>query len=232
MKIGDVSVLSILPAANLLQFTEVQELCCEFLEEELDISSCLGIRALAETYACRKLLQCADKYILRNFQEVVGLDEFNLLPIKQLLELISNEELQVRSEEQVFAAVTQNGIEIDLQTRKQFLSKNYHLLDAYRHERLNMQGHRFRPRKVFSGEVLYAGNVVASVERLDPAEVNPVWKQVGSMSKRRFTISLEQIPFCLNEISRNGAGVVVLDKLLYVVGGSDGEAYRSSCERY
>ncbi|KAK6049542.1 BTB And Kelch [Cooperia oncophora] len=38
-----------------------------------------------------------------------------------------------------------------------FAFQNYHLLDAYRHERLNMQGHRFRPRKVFSGEVLYAG---------------------------------------------------------------------------
>ncbi|VDM68149.1 unnamed protein product, partial [Strongylus vulgaris] len=122
IKITDVNVQNILPAACLLQLNEVQEVCCEFLKKQLDPSNCLGIRAFADTHACQELLRSADKYTLHNFQDVVGTEEFHLLPVNQLIDLISSEELHVRSEEQVFAAVVQ-WVRFDLPSRKQYLSK-------------------------------------------------------------------------------------------------------------
>ncbi len=64
---------TLLPAACLLQLAEIQDVCCEFLKRQLDPSNCLGIRAFADTHACRDLLRIADKFTQHNFQEVVSL---------------------------------------------------------------------------------------------------------------------------------------------------------------
>ncbi|KAK6011226.1 BTB/POZ domain protein, partial [Ostertagia ostertagi] len=106
IKISASNVLSVLPAACQLQLNEIPgqavviDQCCEFLKNELTTSNCLGIRAFADTYACPKLFQCANKYILNNFQDVVNTEEFHQLPVKQIVELISSDELVVITEEQ------------------------------------------------------------------------------------------------------------------------------------
>lgn len=45
------NVQSLLPAACLLQLSEIQDICCEFLKRQLDPSNCLGIRAFADTHS-------------------------------------------------------------------------------------------------------------------------------------------------------------------------------------
>lgn len=62
------NVQTLLPAACLLQLAEIQDVCCEFLKRQLDPSNCLGIRAFADTHACRDLLKVADKFTQHNFQ--------------------------------------------------------------------------------------------------------------------------------------------------------------------
>lgn len=99
------NVQMLLPAACLLQLTEIQDICCEFLKRQLDPSNCLGIRAFADTHSCRELLRIADKFTQHNFQEVMESEEFLLLPVSQLVDIIASDELNVRSEEQVFNAV-------------------------------------------------------------------------------------------------------------------------------
>ena len=64
------NVQTLLPAACLLQLAEIQDICCEFLKRQLDPSNCLGIRAFADTHACRDLLRIADKFTQHNFHEV------------------------------------------------------------------------------------------------------------------------------------------------------------------
>jgi kelch-like protein 20 len=68
--IEESNVQTILPAACLLQLHEIQDVCCDFLKKQLDPSNCLGIRAFADTHACRDLLRIADKFTQHNFQEV------------------------------------------------------------------------------------------------------------------------------------------------------------------
>lgn len=65
------NVQTLLPAACLLQLAEIQDVCCEFLQKQLDPSNCLGIRAFADTHACRDLLRKADKYTQQHFTSVI-----------------------------------------------------------------------------------------------------------------------------------------------------------------
>lgn len=114
------NVQMLLPAACLLQLTEIQDICCEFLKRQLDPSNCLGIRAFADTHSCRELLRIADKFTQHNFQEVMESEEFLLLPVVQLVDIISSDELNVRTEEQVFNAVMA-WVKFNVSDRRQHL---------------------------------------------------------------------------------------------------------------
>ncbi|GFR64007.1 kelch-like protein diablo [Elysia marginata] len=114
------NVQTLLPAACLLQLVEIQDVCCEFLKRQLDPSNCLGIRAFADTHACRDLLRIADKFTQHNFQEVMESEEFMLLPVNQLVDIICSEELNVRTEEQVYNAIM-GWVKYNVQERRQHL---------------------------------------------------------------------------------------------------------------
>jgi kelch-like protein 20 len=120
--VDEKNVQTLLPAACILQLHEVQEVCCEFLRSQLDPTNCLGIAAFAETHSCRELLSFADKYTQNNFAEVVESDEFLVLPVQQLVNIISCDELNVKSEEQVYQAVM-NWIRYNINERKPYLSQ-------------------------------------------------------------------------------------------------------------
>lgn len=117
------NVQTLLPAACLLQLGEIQDICCEFLKRQLDPTNCLGIRAFADTHSCRELLRIADKFTQHNFQEVVTeSEEFLLLPVGQLVDIICSDELNVRSEEQVFNACMA-WLKYNVTDRRQHLSQ-------------------------------------------------------------------------------------------------------------
>ena len=61
---------TLLPAANLLQLTDVRDACCEFLQSQLHPTNCLGIRAFADLHGCMDLLTTTEGYIERHFTEV------------------------------------------------------------------------------------------------------------------------------------------------------------------
>lgn len=130
--VDESNVQMLLPAACLLQLTEIQEICCEFLKRQLDPSNCLGIRAFADIYSCRELLRIADRFIQRNFQEVMESEEFMLLPVSQLVDIIASDELIVRTEEQVFNAVM-SWVKYNVAERRQ------HLPSVLQHVRLPLR---------------------------------------------------------------------------------------------
>ncbi|CAF0953056.1 unnamed protein product [Didymodactylos carnosus] len=222
--VDEKNVQTLLPAACILQIQEVQDTCCEFLKAQLDPSNCLGIRAFADTHSCRELLKIADRYTQHNFNEVKESEELLFLPVNQLIDIISSDELNMTSEEDVFNAVmhwvqfSSHPLTGSDQTCRDLVdeAKDYLLLPQ---ERLNMQGPRTRPRKpIKPREVLFAvggwcsGDAIASVVMYDP-QTNE-WSAVAQMSKQRF-----------------GVGVAVLNNLLYAVGGHDGTSYLNTVER-
>lgn len=58
---------TLLPAANILQMTEVRDACCEFLQSQLHPSNALGIKAFADLHACTELFNYANTYCEQHF---------------------------------------------------------------------------------------------------------------------------------------------------------------------
>ena len=73
----------------------VQNACCEFLEQQLDPSNCLGIRSFAETHGCEELRNAAEKYILKHFVDLVDSEEFLQLTSEDVESLIKCDNLTV-----------------------------------------------------------------------------------------------------------------------------------------
>uniref|UniRef100_A0A1I8ERG1 BTB domain-containing protein n=2 Tax=Wuchereria bancrofti TaxID=6293 RepID=A0A1I8ERG1_WUCBA len=253
--IADFNVQSILPAACLLQLSEVQEVCCEFLKKQLDATNCLGIRAFADTHACRDLMRIADKFTHYNFQDVAKSEEFISLPADQLINIISSEELNVRSEEVVFRAAMA-WIRHDLPSRRQFLPK------VLEHVRLPLCPAKFLVSVVSEDPLIKidaqcrdlvdeAKNyLLLPLERPNmqgprtrsrkPLRYGEVLYAVGGWCSGDAIASVERMDGrtgewrCVAPMSKRrcGVGVAVLDNLLYAVGGHDGQSYLNSVERY
>lgn len=132
VEVSESNVQSLLPAATLLQLTEVQDSCCDFLETQLDPGNCLGIMDFADLHSCRNLLQEAQTYARKHFPEVRQSDEFMQLKSTQVAELISSNELGVLSEEDVFEAVIQ-WVKHDPESRRDHLPQ---LIEHVRYELL------------------------------------------------------------------------------------------------
>ncbi|XP_048774657.1 kelch-like protein 3 isoform X2 [Ostrea edulis] len=95
----------LLSAANLVQIHTIIQACCNFLEGEMDPSNCLGIHCFAEAHVCDELSDKARQYVIQHFTQVARQEEILLLPKEKLIEFISQNDLNVGSEEVVFDAI-------------------------------------------------------------------------------------------------------------------------------
>uniref|UniRef100_A0A2K6MUP0 Kelch like family member 17 n=1 Tax=Rhinopithecus bieti TaxID=61621 RepID=A0A2K6MUP0_RHIBE len=120
--VGEGNVQTLLPAASLLQLNGVRDACCKFLLSQLDPSNCLGIRGFADAHSCSDLLKAAHRYVLQHFVDVAKTEEFMLLPLKQVLELVSSDSLNVPSEEEVYRAVL-SWVKHDVDSRRQHVPR-------------------------------------------------------------------------------------------------------------
>lgn len=114
------NVQNLLSASSLLQLASVKQACVEFLHSVLHPSNCLGIRSFADTYSCVDLVEAADVFAVKNFSEVARSEEFLTLSPEKVVEMISREELNVRTEEEVFEAISV-WVRRDEDERKDFL---------------------------------------------------------------------------------------------------------------
>ncbi|XP_070535912.1 kelch-like protein 24 [Ptychodera flava] len=95
----------LLSTAQFLQYEPVVHACCEFLKTQIHASNCLGIQSFAETHSCFNLAVEARAFALINLVDVVKQEEFLELPSERLISYISDDALNVNSEEMVYVAV-------------------------------------------------------------------------------------------------------------------------------
>jgi len=237
---------------------EVQDYCSEFLRSQLDPSNCLGIRAFADTHSCSELLKIADKYLKNNFVEVVSSDEFLLLPINQLVEMISTDELNVKNEEQVFQAVM-TWIGHNVSERKDYLGQ------LMSHVRLPLLDTKFLVTRVGNDPLIKQDQVCRDlIDEAKDYHLLPLDRSSmqGPRTKPRKPFLMVEVMFAVggwcsgdaissvemfdpNNASQSewrivtamskrrcGVGVAVLNQQIYAIGGHDGQSYLNSVERY
>lgn len=215
----------------------------------------MGIRAFADTHSCRELLKIADKYLQNNFCDVIESDEFLLLPINDLIEIISNDELNVNNEETVYQAVI-NWIKQNENERKQYIGQLMY------HVRLPLLDTKFLVTKVGTNPLIRHDQVCrdlldeakdfhllkdkssildSRIRPRKPVIIGEVLFAVGGWCSGDAISSVEMFdPQCSNEWKmvspltkrRCGVGVGVLNNQIYAIGGHDGSTYLNSTERY
>lgn len=247
------NVQEVLAAASLLQMTQVQDLCCEFLKQQLDAANCLGIKNFAEANGCSQLTDIIDLFAQRHFCDVAMGSEFLNGSWESTAALISSDSLNVAQEEEVYKAVMQ-------WVRQDPTERAKHLPKLLNHVRLPMISVPFLMSEV-DGESLVKQSVEcrdlldeAKRYHLLPAErdtrspnprfiprkstVGTLYAIGGKESSESITRSVET--FCMLDnkwkdttgmiVRRQQLGVGVLDGKVYAAGGSDGSLRLSSVE--
>ena len=247
------NVQEVLSAASLLQISQVQDLCCEFLKKQLDASNCLGIKNFAEANGCSQLSDVINTFARQHFQDVAVGSEFLNNNWQSIASLISSNDLNVRREEDVYLAV--------LQWVKQNPSeRSQHLASLLKYVRLPMLSIPFLMQEV-DGEPLVRESIECR-DILDEAKkyhllpechdlrstnfrfvprkstVGTLYAVGGKESSESITRSVETYNFLKDTwkeaagmiVRRQQLGVGVLDGKVYAVGGSDGSLRLSSVE--
>jgi kelch-like protein 2/3 len=62
------NVQILLATANLINLVCVRDACAQFIQSQLDISNCLGIREFADYHSCSVLLKFAESFIEQYFR--------------------------------------------------------------------------------------------------------------------------------------------------------------------
>jgi BTB/POZ domain/BTB And C-terminal Kelch len=90
------NVQSLLVSAIFLEMQRVVEVCSLFMEQQLDPSNCIGFYYFASMHGCLDLETKAKKYIQEHFCEVIKFDEFLTLDAKEMVQIVQQDELNVR----------------------------------------------------------------------------------------------------------------------------------------
>ncbi|XP_029805010.1 actin-binding protein IPP isoform X5 [Suricata suricatta] len=203
VNIGVNNVQELIVAADMLQLTEVVNLCCEFLKGQIDPLNCIGIFQFSEQIACHDLLEFTENYIHVHFLEVHSGEEFLALTKDQLIKILRSEELSIEDEYQVFLAAMQ-WILKDLGKRRKHVVE---VLEPIRFPLLPPQ----RLLKYIEGEK--DSMIFDCTECYDP--VTKQWTTVASMNH----------PRC-------GLGVCVCYGAIYALGGWVGAEIGNTIERF
>ncbi|XP_034241117.1 kelch-like ECH-associated protein 1B isoform X5 [Thrips palmi] len=128
IRVTEVTVCQLLPAATMFQVPDVISACCVFLERQLDPSNVIGIANFAEQHGCKELHEKANQFIEQHFSQICQEEEFFQLSAMQLVALVKKDALNVQDEQEVYNAVLQ-WVKYDEENRR---PKMEHILQAVR----------------------------------------------------------------------------------------------------
>jgi len=250
------NVQNLLSASSLLQLANVKQACVQFLHRVLHPTNCLGIRSFADTYSCVDLVEAADVFAVKNFSEVARSEEFLTLSPEEVVEMISREELNVRTEEEVFEAVSA-WVRRDEDERKDFLP------ELLKNVRLPLISPQYLCDKVSCDELIKSN--LACRDLVDEAkdyhlmperrcklqstrtkprrcsEAAGLIYAIGGLTSSGEALSTVEaydtltglwVPGLPMSTLRTRVGVTVLENKLYALGGFDGHKRLSTVECY
>ena len=248
------NVQALMTAASLFDFPAVFEATSKFLIGQLHPSNCLGIRLFARTHGSDSLVEAATVYFRDHFMDAVKNEEFLNLSAEDLALLINSDDVNVRSEEDVYRAVN-SWVLHDTETRKN------NLVTLLQHVRLPLLSTGFLTKQVEANP--FIKKCLDCRDLLDEAKnFHLMPEQFWHLTLTRFqprksTVgvlfavggrgavgepfsSVECYDFRTNQwhegpelrSRRRHVGVASLGGKLYAVGGHDGNQHLNSVECY
>lgn len=127
------NVDAVAAAAHMFCLTQLEKRCTKYYERYLAASNCLGIWMLAKLYNFGGIIDKAREIALDKFMKVINGNEFKYIECELLVELLSNNAVNVRSEEDIFNAIA-IWMEVDLTKRRPCIQE---LMKIVRVELLN-----------------------------------------------------------------------------------------------
>ncbi|KRY82181.1 Kelch-like protein 18 [Trichinella pseudospiralis] len=106
LTISSESVQALLIGASYLQMDLIVEACCKLMMQSLSATNAVAMLRFSRDFACEMLHLEAIRYVLANFVPVSKTDEFLNLTFEEIFPLLSNDELLLSGEEDVFQAAT------------------------------------------------------------------------------------------------------------------------------
>lgn len=256
LRLTNSNVNDVLSVSSMLQVDPVTEACEVFLLRKLHPSNCITVRSIADKFSCPKLLQAAESFIEKNFVDVSVSDEFQQLPLEGIIRLISKDDLNVHSEEQVFEAVLR-WIKQDEKNRKDQLPT---LLEQVR---LCLLPPQYLSDRVLGEEIVHSNILCRDLideakdymlmperrKQLKSFRTSPrrcseaagLIYVVGGLTstgnslstvERYDTVTCKWMPVPPMTIQRSRVAVAVLDANLYAIGGFDGHVRLNDVEKF
>ncbi|XP_026177990.1 kelch-like protein 22 isoform X2 [Mastacembelus armatus] len=135
-------VQEVLIAATLVQIENVISFCCDFLFCWLDESNILEVCHLADLYGLEQLNAKIHSYIIRNIQTLSRTDVYRQLPQDEVFRALGSDELQVKSENEVYEAAlhyhySPEQVENDQDNLKMLAAVRFCLIDKEVLQRLH-----------------------------------------------------------------------------------------------
>ena len=101
----EVNIEEILCASFQLGLESLKLECEQFLIGHISVENCIKMTAMARVYSCEKLLREGKRFMPENFLEIQNSEEFFKMPKEQLEEIIADDDLNVKNEEQIFNSI-------------------------------------------------------------------------------------------------------------------------------
>ncbi|XP_051267356.1 kelch-like protein 40b [Dicentrarchus labrax] len=128
INVTEQNVQDIFAVANIYQIPSIFTVCVSFLQKRLSLSNCLAIFRLGLMLDCPRLAVSARNYACERFQLISRDEDFLQLLPSELAAILSNDKLNVETEEAVFEALM-NWVSRDTESREKELPG---LLDCVR----------------------------------------------------------------------------------------------------
>ncbi|XP_011408180.2 PREDICTED: kelch-like protein 20, partial [Amphimedon queenslandica] len=122
LEITSNNVQSVMAAASIFDFPFVLEATAKFLATHLHPSNCLGMRAFGRTYGSEALVNAASRHFRNHFTDAIKSEEFLQLPPEVFSELLDSDEVNVRTEEDIFRSL-ELWLNYEPESRKDSLPK-------------------------------------------------------------------------------------------------------------
>ncbi|CAI8020572.1 Kelch-like protein 17 [Geodia barretti] len=242
------SALQLTSAADMLQFSEVKQVCCEFLCSCLTPANCLELLQVADTYSCPELNRAASLCRNLNFVAVSEQEDFLELSLEHLEECLSSNHLCVSGEEEVVVEAALRWLDHDAGSRSRHAPR---VLGCVRLSLLppGVLVERVWPHVIVSGspECMELVRQALSVQLSPATNTRPQQRRpyqvlcaIGGWDGDSVVHSVEWYdPHTarwkpgpsMNE-PRKRLGVVAHCRKVYAVGGHNGKATLSSVEVY